>query len=123
MSRVWLTASWRTRDAFAGLTAVALFTRTDLMQTIFSRLKSREGTRLLWLRAGVASVLSQIVDTLLFITISFYGLFPIGNLLVGQMLAKIVLSAIFVAPLVYGFVAVARKLDGTSVAPAAGDNP
>ena len=78
--------------------------------TIFSRLK-REGGGLLWLRAGIASVLSQIVDTLLFITIAFYGEFPIGNLLAGQMLAKVVLSAVLVPPLVYLFVALGRKLD------------
>ncbi len=63
---------------------------------IFSRLKAREGARMMWLRAGIASVLSQIVDTLIFITISFYGVFPIANLLLGQMLAKVVLSALLV---------------------------
>ena len=64
-----------------------------------------------WLRAGLASVLSQIVDTLLFVTIAFYGVFPIGQLLVGQMLAKVVLSAVLVPPLIYLFVALGRKLD------------
>jgi hypothetical protein len=78
--------------------------------TIFSRLK-REGGSMLWLRAGVASILSQIVDTLLFITIAFYGEFPIGNLLMGQMLAKVVLSAILVPPLIYFFVGLGRRLD------------
>ena len=66
---------------------------TFLNVTIFSRLKASEGAGLLWLRAGIASVLSQIVDTLIFITIAFYGVFPIGELLLGQMLAKVVLSA------------------------------
>jgi hypothetical protein len=81
--------------------------------TIFSRMKgSGEASGgLLWLRAGIASVLSQIVDTLLFITIAFYGVFPIGNLLAGQMLAKVVLSAVLVPPLVYLFVAMGRKFD------------
>jgi hypothetical protein len=78
--------------------------------TIFSRLK-REGGRLLWFRAGVASILSQIVDTLLFITIAFYGVFPIANLLMGQMLAKVVLSAVLVPPLIYLFVGLGRRLD------------
>src|SRR5687768_13553244 len=79
---------------------IAYGTSQLLNVTIFTRLRG-QGGNLLWLRAGIAAILSQIVDTLLFITISFYGVFPIGNLLVGQMLAKIVLSAIFVAPLVY----------------------
>ncbi len=79
--------------------------------TIFSWLKGREGGGLLWLRAGVASVLSQIVDTLLFVTIAFYGEFPIGPLLAGQMVAKILLSALIVPPLIYLFVAIGRWLD------------
>jgi uncharacterized integral membrane protein (TIGR00697 family) len=84
---------------------------TFLNVTIFSRLKAREGASLLWLRAGIASVLSQIVDTLIFITVAFYGVFPIGELMLGQMLAKVVLSAVLVPPLVYAFVALGRGLD------------
>ena len=97
--RIWL----------GGITAYGI--STILNVTIFSRLKAREGARLLWLRAGVASVLSQIVDTLIFITIAFYGVFPIGELLAGQMIAKVVLSALLVPPLVYAFVALGRSLD------------
>lgn len=79
--------------------------------TIFSKLKGREGNRLLWLRSGIASVLSQIVDTLIFITVAFYGVFPIAELLLGQMLAKVVLSIVLVPPLIYAFVALGRRLD------------
>ena len=82
--------------------------------TIFSWLKGRESGNLLWLRAGAASVLSQIVDTLLFISIAFYGIFPIANLLAGQMLAKVVLSAVMVPPLIYLFVAIGKRLDRTA---------
>lgn len=79
--------------------------------TIFSWLKGREGSSLLWFRAGLASVLSQIVDTLLFVTIAFAGVFPIGELLAGQMIAKVTLSAVLVPPLIYLFVAWGRRLD------------
>ena len=92
-----------------GITAYGI--STFLNVTIFSRLKAHEGRGLLWLRAGIASVLSQMVDTLIFIIIAFYGVFPIGELLLGQMLAKMVLSALLVPPLVYAFVAVGRRLD------------
>jgi uncharacterized integral membrane protein (TIGR00697 family) len=85
--------------------------------TIFSWLKGREGSRLLWLRGGGAGVLSQIVDTFLFVSIAFWGVFPIGELLVGQMIAKVVLSAIAVPPLIYLFVWLGRRLDsGKAVA-------
>jgi queuosine precursor transporter len=87
---------------------------TFLNVTIFSRLKAREGAGMLWFRSAVASVLSQIVDTCIFITVAFYGVFPIGELLLGQMLAKVVLSAVLVPPFVYGFVALGRRLDGGS---------
>src|SRR5690349_8583603 len=84
---------------------------TFLNVTIFSRLKAREGAGLLWFRSAVASVLSQIVDTCIFITVAFYGVFPIGELLLGQMLAKVVLSAVLVPPLVYLFVGFGARLD------------
>jgi queuosine precursor transporter len=84
---------------------------TFLNVTIFSRLKAREGAGLLWLRAAIASMLSQVVDTLIFVGVAFYGVFPIGELLLGQMIAKLVLSAVLVPPLVYAFVGLGRGLD------------
>jgi len=84
---------------------------TFLNVTIFSKLKASEGAKLLWLRSAVASALSQIVDTLIFISVAFYGVFPIGELLIGQMIAKVVLSVILVPPLIYVFVAVGKRLD------------
>ena len=44
-------------------------------------------------------------------TIAFYGVFPISELLVGQMLAKVLLSALLVPPVIYAFVALGRRLD------------
>ena len=99
--RIWL----------GGILAYGISTLLNV--TIFSRLKASEGARLLWLRAGIASVLSQIVDTLIFITIAFYGVFPIAELILGQMIAKVVLSAVLVPPLVYAFVALGRRLDAS----------
>jgi uncharacterized integral membrane protein (TIGR00697 family) len=99
--RIWL----------AGLIAYGI--SQTLNVTIFSALKGREGSKLLWLRSAIAGVLSQIVDTLLFIFIAFYGVFPIAELLVGQMIAKVVLSAVLVPPLIYAVVALGRRLDGT----------
>ena len=78
--------------------------------TIFSWLK-REGGRLLWLRSAVASVLSQIVDTLLFISIAFYGVFPIGQLVLGQAIAKVILSIVMVPLLIMLLVSIGRRLD------------
>lgn len=97
--RIWL----------GGILAYGISTLLNV--TIFARLKAREGARLLWLRAAIASVLSQIVDTLIFITVAFYGIFPIAELLLGQMVAKVVLSVVLVPPAVYLFVTLGRKLE------------
>ncbi|MET0373034.1 MAG: queuosine precursor transporter [Rhizorhabdus sp.] len=96
------------RMMVAGLIAYGISQMLNV--TIFSALKKGAG-QLLWLRAAIASVASQIIDTLLFITIAFYGVFPIGGILVGQMLAKVVLSILLVPALVYLFLAIGRKLD------------
>lgn len=96
------------RMMVAGLIAYGI--SQILNVTIFSALKRGTG-RLLWLRAAIAGVTSQIIDTLLFITIAFYGVFPIGSLIAGQMLAKVVLSILLVPALVYLFLAIGRRLD------------
>ena len=93
---------------------VAYGTSQFLNVTIFSRLRGSVGTGTsTWLaiRGAIASALSQIVDTLLFVTIAFLGVFPIGELLLGQMLAKVVLSAVLIPPLVTAMVAYGRRLD------------
>ncbi len=83
---------------------------------IFDRLRGKGGasSRGFWLmaRGAIASAISQAVDTLIFITLAFYGEFPIGSLLVGQAIAKIVLSFVLVPFLILGAVALARRLDG-----------
>ncbi|MDX3909907.1 MAG: queuosine precursor transporter [Sphingobium sp.] len=78
--------------------------------TIFEALRRGSGG-MLWLRGAIAGVLSQAVDTLIFISLAFYGVFPIGELMLGQMIAKVTLSAVLVPPLIYLFVWIGRKLD------------
>jgi uncharacterized integral membrane protein (TIGR00697 family) len=77
---------------------------------IFTRMKREDG-RLLWLRALVASVLSQALDSFIFITVAFYGVEPIWLIMPGQIIAKVVLSAVMVPPLIYVLVALTRRLD------------
>lgn len=96
---------------------VAYGTSQMLNVYLFDRLKSRVG-KYVALRGAIAAVLSQIVDTLLFVTIAFYGIFPITELLLGQMLAKVVLSMAMVPLLISFFVGFGHKLDGTAPEPA-----
>ncbi|MGB7406759.1 MAG: queuosine precursor transporter [Pacificimonas sp.] len=80
--------------------------------SIFAWLKNRaDGSRFAWARGLIAGVLSQTVDTVLFITIAFWGVEPVELILPGQLLAKIVLTAILVPPLIQLGVALSRRLD------------
>lgn len=94
---------------------VAYGTSQFLNVTIFSALRGKDDgtTRTGWLaiRGAIASALSQIVDTLLFVTIAFYGVFPIATLMAGQMLAKVVLSIAVIPFVITGLVALGRSLD------------
>jgi uncharacterized integral membrane protein (TIGR00697 family) len=77
---------------------------------LFSKL-TQAGTRLIAVRAAVASTLSQIVDTLIFITVAFYGVRPIADLIVGQAIAKVILSIVLVPLLIMLLVGIGRRLD------------
>jgi uncharacterized integral membrane protein (TIGR00697 family) len=102
------------RMMIAGL--ISYGTSQTLNVLIFAKLSRGEG-KLLWLRGAVASVISQIVDTILFISISFYGERPILALMEGQMLTKVVLSIVIVPVFIIMFVEIGRTLDGTRSAP------
>ena len=101
--------SWRLMAA--GIIAYGV--SMSLNVAIFSRL-SKGATKLVAVRAAIASVLSQIVDTLIFITVAFLGVRPIGELIVGQALAKVVLSIVLVPFLIMLLVGIGRKLDRTA---------
>ncbi len=94
---------------------VAYGTSQLLNVYLFDRLKNSVG-KYVAVRGAIAAVLSQIVDTLLFVTIAFYGIFPITELMLGQMLAKVVLSLVMVPLLISFFVGLGHRLDGTEPA-------
>lgn len=96
------------RMMLAGLISYGLSQTVNVL--IFAKLGRGEG-RLVWLRAMIASAASQVLDTLLFISISFGGERAIGELMVGQMIAKVVLSVVLVPWMVTAFVALGRTLD------------
>lgn len=82
---------------------------------IFSRLRGSGGNSAgslgLMARGAIASALSQAIDSVIFITLAFGGEREIGSLIVGQALAKIVLSVVLVPFLIAGAVWLGRKLD------------
>ena len=97
------------RMQFAGL--ISYGTSQTLNVYLFSQIAGGSGKALI-LRAWIASLLSQVVDTVLFITISFYGLdMPLLQIMEGQIISKLVLSTIMVPPLIWVFVQLGRRLD------------
>ncbi|QZD96274.1 queuosine precursor transporter [Qipengyuania gelatinilytica] len=80
---------------------------------IFSRLRGygEANTLGLMVRGAIASALSQAIDSVIFVTLAFYGEFDITDLLVGQVFAKVTLSIILVPFLITGGVAFAKWLD------------
>ena len=65
---------------------------------IFDKLRGEgEATTIgLMIRGAIASALSQALDSVIFIFLAFYGLFPIMDLMIGQVIAKVVLSIVLV---------------------------
>ena len=98
--------SWRMM--IAGIIAYGISATLNVW--IFSRLRAATG-RGASLRGFIAAALSQVIDTLLFISISFIGVRPILNLMIGQMLAKVTLSAVLVPLIIALVVRIGRRLD------------
>jgi len=81
---------------------------------IFDRLRGSGGgssTVGLMVRGAIASALSQAVDSVIFVTLAFYGEFDITSLLIGQVIAKVTLSLILVPFLITLGVRAAKWLD------------
>ena len=102
--------SWRMMAA--GIVAYGVSVTLNIW--IFDKLRPKDGQVSRWagFRGFIAAALSQIVDTLIFITASFYGVRPILDLMLGQMLAKVVLSAVLVPLIIWAVVAISRRMDG-----------
>ena len=68
--------------------------------TIFSRLKQATDGKHLWLRNNVSTFSSQLIDSAVFVTIAFYGVFPISEMIIGQWVVKMLIAAVD-TPMVY----------------------
>lgn len=82
------------RVVVASLTAYAVATWLDAQ--VFHHLRQR-----LWARSFGSNLISTTVDTVLFITLAFAGTgAPLLNLIIGQILIKLLVSSVFI-PFVY----------------------
>lgn len=62
------------RMTFASLIAFALAQLNDML--VFAWVKKKTKGKLLWLRNNVSTIISQLIDTFVFMMIAFYGMTP-----------------------------------------------
>lgn len=80
---------------------------------LFDRLRAHgeASTIGLMVRGAIASALSQAIDSVIFVTLAFYGEFDITGLLIGQVIAKVTLSLVLVPLLITLAVRLVERLD------------
>jgi uncharacterized integral membrane protein (TIGR00697 family) len=66
------------------------------------------GERFLWLRNNASTIVSQLLDSVVFITVAFYGVMPLMPLILGQWVVKVGI-AVLDTPLVYLVVHLVRR--------------
>ena len=81
-----------------GWTSYAVSQHLDVW--IFHKIKEKTKGKHLWLRNNVSTLISQFIDTLIFITIVFYGVCPLWNAIFGQYIIKVII-ALLDTPIVY----------------------
>jgi uncharacterized integral membrane protein (TIGR00697 family) len=109
---------WQMQDAFSGLLGsssriiIASLTAYLISQYhdvwLYHLLKNKTSGRFLWLRNNASTAVSQLMDSVIFIVIAFYGVMPIVPLILGQWLIKLVIAALD-TPFVYLLVNLLRS--------------
>ena len=75
---------------------------------VFHWIRRRTGDRAFWLRKNASTAVSQAVDTVIFMTVAFGGVFPIADAIPGQYLLKLAV-AVVCTPLSYLIIRAARR--------------
>lgn len=79
---------------------IAFMISQNLDAFLYSKLRSLTNGRHLWIRNVIGDIISLAVDSVIFITLAFYGLQPIVPLIVGQIVIKWLVSIVD-TPLMY----------------------
>ncbi|WP_147822155.1 queuosine precursor transporter [Salidesulfovibrio onnuriiensis] len=116
---VWPAAGfWYNQEAFSGvigstprivaasLLAYAVSQKHDVW--LFHLLKRKTFGRALWLRNNVSTALSQLMDSAIFVTVAFWGILPVGEIILGQWIVKLAIAALD-TPVVYAAVGLIRR--------------
>jgi len=65
--------------------------------------------RYLWIRNTLSTILSQLIDTVIFVFIAFYGLFPVMPTIIGLFIVKVII-ALLDNPFIYFVRWIYRKI-------------
>jgi len=95
------------RVTAAGLLAFCMSQSWDI--ALFHFFKRRHGSSLLWLRNNLSTASSQLIDTLIFISVAFWGIYPVLELIISQYIIKLIIAASD-TPFLY----LARRILGTN---------
>lgn len=96
------------RIAAAGFIAYLISQHHDIIAFHFWR--RRTDGRHLWLRNNLSTITSQFLDSVIFVFIAFYGVFPIIPLILGQWAAKVVI-ALLDTPFIYATIYLMDKVE------------
>ncbi|WP_089729272.1 queuosine precursor transporter [Candidatus Thiosymbion oneisti] len=97
--------TWRL--LLGGLVAYLISQFLDIR--IFHYIREKTNTKHLWLRNVASTLISQFVDTVIFITVAFYGVFDdLFALILGQYLIKLVI-ALLDTPFAYLGISIAKR--------------
>lgn len=95
------------RIVFASMVAYLVSQHFDIFA--FQFLKRITNGKHLWLRNNASTIVSQLFDSVLFVTIAFLGVFPIFPLIISAWAAKVVIALID-TPFVYAIRALAKRV-------------
>jgi hypothetical protein len=94
------------RIAIAGFAAYIISQNHDIWAYHFWKKKTKG--KHLWLRNNASTIVSQLIDSVVFVVIAFYGIFPILPLIIGQWAVKVII-AILDTPFMYFVVWMTEK--------------
>lgn len=104
-----LGSSWRIW--LGGWLAYIISQNLDLWSFLFLKDKISVGRRSIAFRAWTSMLVGQLIDTVIFMVIAFYGVFPVGPAIVGQYLVKVIFVSV-AAPLVPFGVWIGERWEG-----------
>lgn len=95
------------RIVFASLVAYLLSQHHDVWAFHFWKKKTKG--KHLWFRNNASTIVSQFIDSVVFIFIAFYGVFPVWPLILGQWVVKMIIAVID-TPFIYAVSAIVDKI-------------